>query len=206
MEGKLVKKKKLVYGVGLNDSDKPISWSEVVDGKRKVHVLPIYKTWQHMIERVHSEKFKSRRTSYDQVLICEEWYTFSNFERWMSCQDWQGKQLDKDILSSDEVKIYSPDTCAFILPIVNSFFKSHESSGSVGLKGVYTPEKSSGYVSMCSNPFTKKVDHLGTFQNKEDAHLAYKKRRYEHAVKLIEDGYVNDSRVEIALLERYVYE
>ena len=67
--------------------------------------------------------------SYKGVEVCEEWYNFQNFAEWcetqkfLNAKDVKGKsyQLDKDILVKGN-KIYSPDTCCFVPPEINSLF------------------------------------------------------------------------------------
>lgn len=97
---------KKVRGVGINDSITPIH--TVVNGKRAM--CPFYRVWSNMLDRCYGN---SELNGYDSVSICEEWLTFSNFKIWMEKQDWQGKQLDKDILSKGGSKTYSPSTAMF---------------------------------------------------------------------------------------------
>jgi hypothetical protein len=42
------------------------------------------------------------------------------FKKWMEQQDWDGKCLDKDIIAPGS-KLYSPETCAFVLKATNLF-------------------------------------------------------------------------------------
>ena len=58
--------------------------------------------------------------TYKGCSVSEEWLRFSNFKRWMEKQDWDGKQLDKDILFEGN-KVYSAETCVFVTSVVNSF-------------------------------------------------------------------------------------
>ena len=41
------------------------------------------------------------------------------FKRWMEKQDWEGKQLDKDIIKKGN-KLYCPEFCFFVDNKVNS--------------------------------------------------------------------------------------
>ena len=117
---------KLVYGVGVNDADYVVSINETVgyvDGKRKeklVWICPFYRTWKGMLGRGYSEKLKLKYPSYKDVTVCEEWHLFSTFRAWMDQQDWEGLQLDKDLLVKGN-KIYSPETCLFVSGQVNNF-------------------------------------------------------------------------------------
>ena len=107
---------KLVYGFGLNDANYKVTHS--VDGKRKM--CEFYRKWTNMLKRCYSEKYKKGLNAYDNVMVCDDWLTFSNFKSWMETQDWVGKDLDKDLLSG-ESKIYSPETCLFIDHSLNIF-------------------------------------------------------------------------------------
>ena len=101
--------RKPVFGVGTNDADYIID--RRIDGKRVA--CPIYRAWKNMLKRCHSDKYQKDRPTYIGCSVCKEWLTFSNFRRWMLTQDWQGKQIDKDIKFKGN-KIYSPETCMFV--------------------------------------------------------------------------------------------
>lgn len=107
--------RKPVYGHGVNDADYVIE--RRINGKRVG--CPIYRTWANMLERCYSDKFHVRQSTYIGCEVCDEWLTFSNFKRWMMVQDWQGKQLDKDIRVKGN-KIYSPNTCLFVTKAENT--------------------------------------------------------------------------------------
>ena len=107
----------------------------------------------------------------------------------MEKQDWEGKQLDKDILSGKS-KIYSPSTCCFIPPSLNQFFKDRASKTSV-LVGVSF--RHGKYIARCMNPFTGKRESLGSFLDAQAAHDAWRERKLEHANRwadiLCDSGY-----------------
>lgn len=75
-------------------------------------------TWAGMLERVHGGL--ERYDSYKDVIIDDSWYDFSIFQEWFDKNYKPGMVLDKDLLS-EEVKIYSPETCIFIPATLNSF-------------------------------------------------------------------------------------
>jgi hypothetical protein len=106
--------RKPIYGIGTNDADYMVD--PRIDGKRGR--CPIYRVWKSMLERCYSEKRQAKCPTYIGCTVCKEWLTFSNFRRWMVNQDWQGKQLDKDILVKGN-KIYSAETCCFVTQAVN---------------------------------------------------------------------------------------
>jgi hypothetical protein len=127
--------------------------------------------------------------------------TFSNFKSWMETQDWEGKELDKDLLMEGN-KVYSPDTCCFVSVKVNSFLnKKFASRGQLPL-GVSKVRKNK-YAAQCSNPFkTNSSQYLGYYDSAEEAHLVWKRKKHEYACILAE--LEKDERVKAALLTRYL--
>ena len=73
-----------------------------------------------MLARCYSAKFQEHCPTYTGCTVAEDWLKFSNFKDWMEKQQWEGKQLDKDILFEGN-KVYGPDTCVFVSPMVNTF-------------------------------------------------------------------------------------
>lgn len=112
----------LIYGVGVNDADYVVQKYEEVGtpskrSRKLVWICPFYQKWTSMLCRCYSDKFKQKNKSYDGCKVSDEWLTFSNFKNWMEKQDWEGKELDKDLLGNG--KIYSPQTCLFISKSAN---------------------------------------------------------------------------------------
>ncbi len=190
-------KRGLVYGVGINDA-------EYVTGpmiNRKQIVCPFYQRWASMLERCYSKACHKKHPTYIGCTVCDEWLLFSNFKAWMEQQDWQGKELDKDIIVNGN-KIYSPDTCAFVDQRTNAFVIDSISRRGDFMIGVFFNKETKKFRAICSNPFTKKRDFLGEFQQEECAHLAWKKRKHELACRL--SHFQDDQRVAAALLSRYL--
>ncbi len=109
------KKPKLIYGIGINDSETPVYWQ--VDGKMKV--CPFYRKWMSMLERCYYEKLHVRRPTYRDCEVTSEWKRFTVFREWMKNQDWEGRHLDKDLLITGN-KTYSSETCIFVPQYVNN--------------------------------------------------------------------------------------
>lgn len=189
-------RRNLIYGVGLNDATYKTQYK--VDGK--VVRCPYYVTWSAMLRRCYSEKFKLSKPTYNDCCVCEDWKVFSVFKSWMIKQDWQGNQLDKDILRKGN-KVYSPEFCVFVPALINSFFIANDANRGELPIGVSWCDYHMKYKSSCSNPFTKKGDSLGFFDSPHEAHKAWMKRKHEHAVRLAET--VNDERVASALINRF---
>lgn len=81
---------------------------------------PFYKTWSHMLERCYNTKFKAYpRYGGRGVKVCDEWLTFSNFEK--DCMELNGvndflrspKQYSLDKDRKGNGMLYSKDTCEF---------------------------------------------------------------------------------------------
>ena len=117
---------KLVCGVGVNDLGyRTQVWEELPKngGKRiqkAVFRCKYYTAWKSMLKRCYSKKYQERNQSYIGTSVCSEWLYATAFKKWMEKQDWHGKCLDKDIIVPGS-KLYSPETCAFVLNVTNSF-------------------------------------------------------------------------------------
>lgn len=201
-----MKHKKLVYGVGINDADYVVEKKETigyVNGKQKqkrVWVCPYYQTWKNALVRCYSEKFQEKNPTYKCCAVSDEWLTFSNFKAWMEMQDWEGKQLDKDLLFEGN-KIYSVETCVFVTQMVNLFTIDSGAARGEWLIGVSWNKEKEKFQASCRNPFTKKTEFLGLFTTEQEAHNAWAKRKLElaHGLASIQ----TDPRVAKALIDRY---
>ena len=198
--------KKLVYGVGINDADYVVVINEelgYVDGKRKrkeVWRCPFYMTWVNMLVRGYSEKLKLKYHTYKDCTVCEDWLRFSNFKSWMEAQDWEGKQLDKDILFIGN-KLYSPTTCAFVSAHVNKFVLDSGSVRGDFKIGVNRRADNGKFMSRCCNPFTGDRELLGHFTDEQAAYEAWLDKKLQHAKALA--ALQTDERVAKALIARY---
>lgn len=171
--------KKLVYGAGINDANYQVY--TIVNGKQVK--CPYYSKWQGMLERCYSAKYQAKHQTYIGCYVCKEWLTFSNFKLWMETQDWEGRQLDKDILTRGN-KSYSPETCVFVSPLVNTFITESAAARGYFPLGVNLHKSAGKFKAQCSNPFKKKVEHLGLFVRPNEAHQAWKRRKHQLAVQL----------------------
>lgn len=160
---KSISNRKLVCGVGINDADYITS--------KKTESCPFYKRWLCMISRCYSESFSKLRPTYNDVTVCKEWLTFSNFKKWMIVQDWEGKELDKDIIKRGN-KIYSPDNCVFVDSDINKLLNQHLAKKGDFKIGVAFHKKANKFVSQCKNGKNINVN-LGLFKTEDEAHEAY---------------------------------
>lgn len=197
---------KLICGVGTNDagySTKKMQNLGIVNGKRKQKLAwfcPYYSRWKNMLQRCYSEDYHQKHPTYIGCTVCEEWLLFSNFKAWMETQDWEGKDLDKDILFPGN-KVYAPSNCAFVSQIVNHFCCESYAIRGLYPIGVCRYKASGKYQARVMNPFLKKMEYLGLFVDAQTAFTAWLKRKLELAKLLAAEQ--NDPRVAEALIERY---
>lgn len=162
----------LVCGVGFSDI-------------RKSSKTKSYLCWLNMLKRCYDEQYLQRYPSYLGSSVCEEWLTFSIFEKWYNANYPKEKgvyHLDKDLIERGN-KVYGPSTCIFVPNKVNTFIIDCLSARGEYPLGVYY---NNGYVSRCRNPLTNEREWLGRFKTPLEAHNAWKKRKYEIALELAE--------------------
>lgn len=187
---------KLVYGVGINDAKYTVIPS--ISGKRKT--CPFYRKWKDMLGRCYSEKVIKANPTYAGCTVTSEWLGFSNFKAWMEKQDWEGNQLDKDLLVSGN-KVYGPDTCVFVSGDVNKFMtESLKIRGDLPI-GVSWHKGNSKYHAQCNNLSRGSGKSLGYYDTAEIAHAVYLERKKTLAIELA--LLQNNPVVSEALLRRY---
>lgn len=192
-------KNMLLHGVGRNDADYPVAVFAVIGGKRKLlWICPIYQTWASMLNRCYSTKHQADHPTYIGCTVTPEWLSFSAFRAWMLAQDWEGKELDKDILFQGN-KVYSPYACVLVSKQLNSFM--NDSGSSRGEWPIGVSLLKGKFMARCCNPFTRKREFLGYFTDPDNAHEAWRKRKYELA--LIYADQQTDPRTATALRARY---
>jgi len=205
---------KMVVGIGINDAGYGVTKYKSTGefnlyGREKFKVIwrcPYYAKWKSMLERCYSTKCLAKRPTYEGCSVCNKWLLFSNFRKWMEKQDWEGKHLDKDLLFEGN-KIYSDTTCIFVHMEVNEFTKECKNGRGKYLLGCNWNIFNNRFISRCNNPFIKDGDersnHIGYFDSETEAHLAWKKRKYQYACELANSKYVIDDRVRASLLTKY---
>ena len=172
-----LKRRKLVHGVGVNDAD------YIVTSKIGGEVIrcPFYNAWKNMLKRAYFGPYKQKNPTYIGCSVCGEWLIFSNFKTWMKRQDWQGKELDKDILTVGN-KIYSPETCCFVSHEINSLIHHFSGIGRTLPKGVYLSDCGRKYTSGIS--ISGKLKHLGTHLSVASAQNAYRSAKIDEILRL----------------------
>jgi hypothetical protein len=156
----------MIYGVGINDADYAVAprVGPQTGGARRI--CPMYTTWQSMLTRCYSDVFQRSRPTYRGCTVDSRWHRFMAFRAWMLTQDWEGKQLDKDIIHFGN-KIYSPETCCFVSGAINNLI--HPRPGKF-LPGVYARGRRFHAYVGCQGV----QKHLGTYATQESAHMAYR--------------------------------
>lgn len=162
--------RKPICGIGINDAD----YVTQPSGKP---ICPYYAVWAEMIRRCYSDKYHQRKPTYIGCSVCEEWQTFTNFKSWMQQQEWEGKQLDKDLLFPNN-KVYSPETCIFVDNRLNMLL-THQKSNKDLPVGVSYDSSRDLYRAICQDKNSKYVQ-IGRFKTVKEAHEAY--RRFKVAV------------------------
>lgn len=164
--------KKPLYGVGINDANYCVT-KIATNGSR----CPFYERWSYMIKRCYSAKYQEKQPSYKGCSVTDSWLTFSNFRAWMLLQDWEGKHLDKDILTQGN-KIYSSAFCLFVTREINILLTENKSNVGAYPTGVSFHTNNNKFISQISLKGKRK--NLGYFLTQKQAFEAYKTAKYEH--------------------------
>lgn len=195
-----MQKNKLVYGWGVNDYQGSC-WLDNAP-------LPSYDIWKSMISRCYDAKVQIKQPTYIGCSVCEEWKYFSIFKIWYDSNHIEGFHLDKDILVKGN-KMYSPDTCRFVPPHINTLLKEQCSRGNMPV-GVAELKPNSNqrrvniaYQAYCTNGCGIRISK--TFKTIEEAKLWYsetkKKTVKERAIKAFLDNQIKTD-IYLALIRR----
>lgn len=190
----------LIRGVGNNDAGYVTTKYEYTDSgrsKKRVWICPYYSRWINMLDRCYG---KHNKSCYEDCTVCEEWLTFSTFSIWMSSQDWEGKQLDKDLLLKDN-KMYSPTTCIFIDSYINTFIADIHKNEGLHLKGVWYDKVRDNYQAGIRD-YKEGISvkrMIGRYDNELDAHNAWVKEKKNKMIEIIKQQ--KDNKVANALFQ-----
>lgn len=202
-----MKRKNLVYGVGVVDVDYAITATEIVNGNQKITWLcPYYQKWSNMLSRCYSKVWIKGNPSYVGCTVDNSWLKLSNFIEWVDNQsnkDWKNCELDKDILAEGN-KLYSKNTCVFVDRNLNKFTTDSRIARGQYCIGVSWHKASNKFMARCNNPFADykgQNRYLGIYNTEIEAHKAWQAKKHEYACMLA-DLQV-DERVSKVLKERY---
>lgn len=141
----------------------------------------VYKTWNHMLERCYSEKYRKNRPTYKDCKASKEFHNFQNFGEWDNDNYYQIEgermELDKDILVKHN-KIYSPETCIYVPQTINLLFTKRQNDRGESVIGTNYHKRDKVYQAHCSliNPKTGKTkcEYLGYYDTEIEAFQIYK--------------------------------
>lgn len=159
--------KRLVYGHGINDADYAVN--PMMNGKR-YNDCPYYTKWMSMLTRCYSDKLHQKNPTYRDATVCEEWLTFSVFKQWMEKQDWQGKELDKDIITPGN-KHYAPEHCVFVSRALNQLLTTRDASRGKYPQGVDWHKRDKKF--RASIRIEGESKHIGYYDSVAEAEEAY---------------------------------
>ena len=187
------REKPLIYGVGIKDADYHVY--QTINGKKIVD--PFYRKWFSMLCRCYSEKYQAMYPTYIGVTVCNEWLSFMAFREWMVCQDWEGKQLDKDIIHQGN-KVYDPNKCCFIPQEINKLLSNNTSTRGDYPQGVTWFKQTHKYkAEICLHGKSKS---LGYYISAIEAETTYLKAKAEYVEAVALEQ--SDQRVKEALIKR----
>lgn len=181
-----IKKRKLVYGVGVNDSTTSTGSSK----KRE----PAYALWKCIMSRCYG-KTRLKHATYANCSVCDDWIFYSNFKKWFEDPAngyKKGYHIDKDILVRGN-KVYSPNTCCFVPPEINTLIVKHDATrGDLPIGVARNNRGGHGFraiVRICG-----KFRTIGYFYTIEEAFQAYKTEKEAH-IKDMATRYFKDGKI-----------
>lgn len=142
--------------------------------------LKSYIVWQDMLRRCYSNEYKTRRPTYADCTVSDDWLIFSHFKLWFDANYILGYSLDKDIRYPGN-KHYSSDTCLFVPPELNTLL-APSPLNSRRLTGASFVRKLGKYSSTYRS-YGKTV-YLGVFDTAEQAHSAWVIAKRQHIMNV----------------------
>ena len=184
---------KLICGWGVNNAD--YATCQQIDGKSKI--CPFYDRWRGMIKRSIDPTGRWKGTAYESVSVGEGFKMFMDFKCWPEDQGFNLNNfnllhLDKDILSGD-VKLYSPETCAFVTRKVNNLLLTSEGKRGECLLGVSKCVKASlGRRYYARYTDNRRGIRIGAYASEAEAHRAWQLAKADYIERSIK-GYEEES-------------
>lgn len=166
----------LVAGVGINDLGYNVATYENIGGKIKQVLCPYYNRWKDVLRRTNPKYERPSGNNYLGCSVDFGWLRASQFKCWMEEQQWEGLQLDKDILVKGN-KVYSSETCAFVPAYINSCLSTNKglNNGSpIGVKIESRNKKATSKNFRADiNQMSGGIKYLGAFYTEKEAHAAW---------------------------------
>jgi hypothetical protein len=137
-----------------------------------------YRKWSRLRSSCYLTNSLIKVPCYLNVTVCESWRFFSNFQTWFLENYKEGAYIDKDLMSSNDKKEYSPDSCVFISPKLNSDLAIRKNPYEKdGVAGVTLTENNTYAVR--TKDATGRFIQCGTFNNIYDAHKQWQLSKAE---------------------------
>lgn len=158
----MASKRDIVANVGINDC-------------QNIKGNPHYIKWHSMISRCYNPPSIKTEITYFGISVCNEWLTYSNFEKWSLDNFHKGLHLDKDILVTGN-KIYSPETCCYVPKDVNNILVLRCNARGDYPLGVSKMAKDKRSINERKKPYLAKITdkgktvNMGYFEKPLDAH------------------------------------
>lgn len=136
-----------------------------------------YSKWRSMIQRCYSD---SRPITYKNFSVCDAWLCFQTFSDWFfetyPFND-QGVlfELDKDVKKNPD-KVYSPETCTWLTPKLNSILTERTNDRGTEPLGVFKT-KNGSFQAQLSLGNGMGSYSLGVYSDKYSAFHSYKVRK-----------------------------
>lgn len=132
-----------------------------------------YNTWVGMLSRCYnpSDTFYLRYGGRG-IKVCDEWHCFQTYADWFFTNIVEGFHVDKDLKLMDS-KLYSPSSCEFIPPEINTLLVDHASARGEYPVGVTYDAGGGKYIARCSLGKGCRR-HIGRFTTVGAAFSAYK--------------------------------
>lgn len=156
-----------------------------------------YIKWNAMIERCYGN---SNPNPYKNCIVSKEWHNYSNFKKWYDENYIEGWEIDKDLFSQPNKKIYSAQTCCFLPLELNVFLASLTSRNEykIGVTFDKNREKFKAQISLDG-----KNKFLGRYSTEEEAYNTYKKEKKKE-LKRVADKYKDclDEKIYNAIINK----
>lgn len=172
--------RKLFYGVGIIDVPYRVRHR---DTHGSMATCPFYQKWSSMLQRVYCATFLARHPTYLGCTVETTWLSLMAFRAWMETQDWQGKDLDKDLLDQGN-KHYGPDTCLFIPQALNKLICLNGANRGIYPVGVSSEIRNNKTRFQAKGKFYGRTKNLGRFDTPEEAAEVYKQAKLAHIANL----------------------
>lgn len=128
--------------------------------------MKAYAVWRNILMRCYDPKNTHyKRYGGAGIKVCEEWLCYQNFAEWYEKNKIDDWEVDKDLLSEEKIKKYSPETCCFLPIDMNRKIKNDEVKSKKGFIGV--TKEGTKWRAEVTNVY------LGAYETKEEARLAY---------------------------------